>query len=120
MECGDDCPAGRHCSNKRFQKMLYARDIIVAERKGKGCGLVAAASIPSGTFIIEYVGKVLSPSEMARRIERQTMVHYYFMTLNSDQVPRLLLSSPLLFLLLPFHSDKDHTNFAILKDYRCL
>jgi hypothetical protein len=47
MECiVDDCPSGRLCQNRRFQKHLYANvDIMLTEKKGYG--LRAAEDLPT-------------------------------------------------------------------------
>lgn len=44
-----------------------------------------------GDFVIEYVGEVVSQAQMQKRIEINSQLgqqHYYFMTLQSDQVRR--------------------------------
>lgn len=45
--------------------------------------------IDRGDFVIEYVGEVVSQSQMQKRLEINAQLgqkHYYFMTLQSDQV----------------------------------
>lgn len=51
-------------------------------------------SIFRGDFIIEYVGEVVSQQQMQKRIEINAQLgqrHYYFMTLQSDQVYHMRL-----------------------------
>lgn len=87
MECNEDCPAGRFCQNKLFIKRAYASDLEVIESPGKGCGLRTRSFIPLGSFIMEYVGEILSPDTMNERIAKLgDDSHFYFMTLNSEQV----------------------------------
>lgn len=82
------CPCGEKCSNQRFQKRSYAN--VGWLRCGKkGFGLQVLEDIPRGTFIIEYVGEVLDMKEHnARQQEyaRRGQKHFYFMTLNSNEV----------------------------------
>ena len=87
MECNEDCPAGRFCQNKLFTKRIYAPHLDIIEAPGKGCGLRTLSLIPAGSFIMEYVGEILSPDTMASRIAKLgDHSHFYFMTLSSDQV----------------------------------
>lgn len=92
MECNDDCPAGRFCQNKLFTKKLYASDLQVFKSPGKGCGLKTLSFIPSGTFIMEYVGEVISHDGMTKRVQKMGPdAHFYFMSLNSEQVGTSIL-----------------------------
>lgn len=82
------CPCGEQCSNQRFQKRSYAN--VGWFRCGKkGFGLQVLEDIPCGTFIIEYVGEVLDMKEHNARQQdyaRRGQKHFYFMTLNSNEV----------------------------------
>lgn len=56
---------------------------------GKGHGLRCLVDLKVGDFIVEYVGEVVSQSQMQKRVEINAQLgqqHYYFMTLQSDQV----------------------------------
>jgi [histone H3]-lysine36 N-trimethyltransferase len=88
IECLDDCPAGSHCQNKRFQRKEYSK-VIVAETPGKGCGLIAEEDIPIGRLIIEYVGEIVDYKEFLSRLKRYSIEernHYYFMALESNLI----------------------------------
>ncbi|KAI8874870.1 hypothetical protein K501DRAFT_339017, partial [Backusella circina FSU 941] len=89
MECiVEDCPSGRLCQNRRFQKHQYANvEIMLTEKKGYG--LRALEDLPTNTFIMEYVGEVIPQSEFlcrTREYDAEGYKHYYFMTLKNDEI----------------------------------
>lgn len=86
IECGSRCPLREHCTNKRFQNLVYG-DVEVFNAEEKGCGLRARSSLKAGTFIMEYVGEVLDTKEFKRRrkdYSRGQNPHFYFMALKPD------------------------------------
>ena len=88
IECGSKCTLGDHCLNKRFQKCQSAK-VEVFKTKKKGWGLRAAADLPAGTFIMEYVGEVVRSKEFRSRVKKYTkqkVKHHYFMALRSDEI----------------------------------
>ncbi|XP_060519038.1 variant-silencing SET domain-containing protein [Cylas formicarius] len=88
IECGDLCQVGQRCTNKRFQKGQFA-PVEVFKTEKKGLGLRAAANIPYGEFILEYVGEVLDPDEFDKRAEvysEDKNIHHYFMSLRADAI----------------------------------
>nr|CAH7738465.1 unnamed protein product [Callosobruchus chinensis] len=88
IECGDLCQVGDRCTNKRFQKSHFA-PVEVFNTDKKGLGLRAAANIPFGEFILEYVGEVLNTDEFDKRAEvysQDKNIHYYFMALRADAI----------------------------------
>ena len=61
-----------------FSFLIYSfryQKIILFYAPKKGWGIKAAAPIPKGTFIIEYVGEVISQKES--EIRRQVVHHIY-------------------------------------------
>lgn len=48
--------------------------------------MVASQDIPSGTFIIEYVGEVLGTDQFQKRAANSDARHFYFMSLKSDLI----------------------------------
>ncbi|KAI9254246.1 hypothetical protein BY458DRAFT_328323 [Sporodiniella umbellata] len=89
MECVvQDCPCGRLCRNRRFQLGQYARvDVIRTEKKGYG--LRALTDLTNNSFIMEYIGEVITQNEFLHRTriyDTEGFKHYYFMTLKSDEV----------------------------------
>lgn len=88
IECGLLCQVGDRCTNKRFQKGQFA-PVEVFKTEKKGLGLRAAANIPYGEFILEYIGEVLDPHEFDKRAEvysKDKNIHFYFMSLRSDAI----------------------------------
>lgn len=51
------CPAGEHCTNKRFQLQQHAQTYPV-KTKDRGWGLAAGQLIRKGTFVIQYLGEI--------------------------------------------------------------
>ncbi|KAH9624060.1 hypothetical protein KSS87_001821 [Heliosperma pusillum] len=82
------CPCGDLCSNQQFQQRSYAN--LSWFRCGrKGYGLQVLEDIFEGKFLIEYVGEVLDlQSYEARQKDYafQGHKHFYFMTLNGNEV----------------------------------
>lgn len=55
----------------------------------KGCGLRALTDLKRGTFIMEYIGEVLSKKDFEARVKKysETKVkHFYFMGLGPNEV----------------------------------
>ncbi|GFU75163.1 histone-lysine N-methyltransferase SETD2 [Trichonephila clavipes] len=88
IECGSRCATGEACSNKRFQKRLYAK-VEPFKTLKKGWGLKLLEDVPIGNFVIEYVGEVLSRHDFKQRVKqyaREKSNHYYFMALKTDEI----------------------------------
>ncbi|KAF9089848.1 histone methyltransferase set2 [Mortierella sp. AD031] len=89
VECiEDDCPCGSYCLNRRFQMKQNAEvDVIKTEKKG--FGLRAMEGLPAGSFVMEYIGEVLPHSSFVKRTREYSLAgveHFYFMSLQSDEV----------------------------------
>ena len=84
IECSNRCRFGDKCRNKRFQRKRYSKlEIFFAKEKGHG--LRALENIPSGDFIIEYIGEVVSTREFTKRSHEYSKAkskHHYFMELT--------------------------------------
>lgn len=88
IECGSLCAVSERCTNKRFQKGQFAPCEAFNTVK-KGLGIRAAANIPYGEFILEYVGEVLDPDKFDKRAadySQDKNRHYYFMALRADAI----------------------------------
>lgn len=86
IECGNRCVVGDRCTNKRFQKIMNA-DCAIFKAGKKGFGMKAAAMIPEGEFIMEYVGEVLNSEQFEEKVETYSLdknIHHYFMALRND------------------------------------
>ncbi|KAG0207260.1 histone methyltransferase set2 [Mortierella sp. GBA30] len=89
VECiEDDCPCGSYCLNRRFQ-MKQNADVDVVKTEKKGFGLRAMEGLAPGTFVMEYIGEVLPHSSFVKRTREYSQMgveHFYFMSLQSDEV----------------------------------
>lgn len=57
------------------------------EAGGKGWGLFANEEINEGSFIVEYVGEVISMRELStRKIRARQNQHLYFLIIPSSEV----------------------------------
>ncbi|CAD5206739.1 unnamed protein product [Bursaphelenchus okinawaensis] len=86
-ECPLKCPSGEYCRNRRFQNKEYAK-IEPFFAGAKGWGIRALENIPSGSFIIEYVGEIIDSHQCRRRSRKYASdpnhKHHYLMSLTSD------------------------------------
>ncbi|KAG0291936.1 histone methyltransferase set2 [Linnemannia gamsii] len=89
VECiEDDCPCGSYCLNRRFQ-MKQNADVDVVKTEKKGFGLRAMEGLPAGSFVMEYIGEVLPHASFVKRTREYSLAgveHFYFMSLQSDEV----------------------------------
>ncbi|MEE6501954.1 hypothetical protein FKM82_004368 [Ascaphus truei] len=70
FECNIMCSCGESCPNRETQRGLQFR-LQVCKTDGKGWGLSTQEHIPSGRFVCEYAGEVLSREEACNRIHLQ-------------------------------------------------
>jgi SET domain-containing protein len=89
IECHPDlCPIGQHCLNQRFQRRHFPKiELIKTEKKGFGVRTLEA--VETNELMFEYVGEVLTLSAFKRRVrqyDEEKRAHFYFMSLNSDEV----------------------------------
>lgn len=81
------CPCGLSCTNTKIQnhEML---PLEVFQTTGKGLGIKTSQSIKSGSFIIEYVGEVITEQLLKSRMETRYRNdnHYYSMYLEDNLV----------------------------------
>jgi len=93
VECNPaTCPVARsrsstdpQCGNMRFQRQAYAPVELFFSPNGRGCGIRSRAPLKKGDFIVEYMGEVIGPTELARRKRDHALErHVYFMTLDQS------------------------------------
>uniref|UniRef100_J3L4J0 SET domain-containing protein n=2 Tax=Oryza brachyantha TaxID=4533 RepID=J3L4J0_ORYBR len=65
-ECGEGCPCGPSCGNRRTQRGITVRLRVMRHRK-KGWGLHAAEVLRHGRFVCEYAGELLTTEEARKR-----------------------------------------------------
>mmetsp|Transcript_13509 Transcript_13509/g.22834 ORF Transcript_13509/g.22834 Transcript_13509/m.22834 type:complete len:529 (-) Transcript_13509:93-1679(-) len=89
IECHPQhCPCGDRCQNQKFQKRENA-PIGIKETPGRGWGLFAFADIKENTFVIEYVGEVVSGAESQTRSVKYSVEgesHFYMMNLHRGDI----------------------------------
>ncbi|KAJ1666901.1 hypothetical protein EV178_001815 [Coemansia sp. RSA 1646] len=89
MECNPlTCPCGSYCLNRRFQKHQYAKvRIIDAGRKGNG--MQALEDLDTGSFIMEYMGEMVTAAEFRKRTrvyQSEGIQHHYFMGIGNGNI----------------------------------
>jgi hypothetical protein len=91
IECSENCPCGKKCSNRRFQTRGtadFANTLKVKPFPGRGFGLEASKSIPKDAFVMEYRGEVISLETSLKR--NQTIYkfskHHYFLNYGYNEV----------------------------------
>ncbi|KAJ2162624.1 hypothetical protein GGF46_000497 [Coemansia sp. RSA 552] len=89
MECNPlTCPCGSHCLNRRFQKRQYAKVRIVNAGR-KGFGMQALEDLDTGSFVMEYMGEVVTAAEFRKRTrvyQAEGIQHHYFMSIGNSKV----------------------------------
>ncbi|KAL3101955.1 hypothetical protein niasHS_003364 [Heterodera schachtii] len=83
--CGEDFNLG--CANRRISEGNNCIKVEIKFFPGKGYGAIAKEKVPSGGFVGEYVGEVISNEEGRRRVEKiaELQSHeaqYYVMELD--------------------------------------
>jgi len=66
-ECWSKCGCGMQCGNRVIQRGITCRLQVFFTREGKGWGLRTLEDLPKGAFVCEYVGEVLTSSELYER-----------------------------------------------------
>ncbi|XP_075492713.1 putative inactive histone-lysine N-methyltransferase SUVR2 isoform X1 [Primulina tabacum] len=85
-ECWWKCGCNKQCGNRVVQRGITYRIQVFMTSEGKGWGLRTLEDIPKGAFVCEYVGEVLTNSELFDRVSRspQGMKHSYPVLLDAD------------------------------------
>ncbi|KAI3638093.1 hypothetical protein MIR68_003704 [Amoeboaphelidium protococcarum] len=99
-DCGDDCInrlmmyectkclPGDRCKNRRFQRKQYA-PIEIFDAGVKGFGIKTLETLEANTFVMEYVGEVVSLEAFQRRTrqyEAEGLPHFYCMALQKSEM----------------------------------
>uniref|UniRef100_A0A453P3T9 Histone-lysine N-methyltransferase SUVR4 n=1 Tax=Aegilops tauschii subsp. strangulata TaxID=200361 RepID=A0A453P3T9_AEGTS len=85
-ECWSKCGCARNCGNRVVQRGITRQLQVFLTPGKKGWGLQAAEEIPRGAFICEYVGEILTNTELDERNTQGTSKgrHTYPTLLNAD------------------------------------
>ncbi|CBY22833.1 unnamed protein product [Oikopleura dioica] len=84
-ECSSKCLNGDKCQNRRFTKRHYP-PLLKFQTDWGGNGLKAKKLIPKGSFIIEYIGEIISHDESRIRLEESAKIgvtNYYILELDN-------------------------------------
>lgn len=82
------CPAGEHCTNKRFQLQQHAQTYPI-KTKDRGWGLAAGQLIRKGAFVIQYLGEIYTVDSKvgAGRLEKyRGSLSTYLMSTSHNEV----------------------------------
>ncbi|XP_073140489.1 probable inactive histone-lysine N-methyltransferase SUVR2 [Henckelia pumila] len=85
-ECWWKCGCNKQCGNRVVQRGISYHIQVFMTAEGKGWGLRTLEDIPTGAFVCEYVGEVLTNSELFDRVSRssQGVKHSYPVLLDAD------------------------------------
>lgn len=70
-----DCNCGENCTNTQIQKPTKLQ-LVVFETIDKGWGVKTLTGIKSGTFIIEYVGEIVSDAANKKTLQKSEYCLY--------------------------------------------
>ncbi|XVF32332.1 hypothetical protein REPUB_Repub17cG0072700 [Reevesia pubescens] len=72
-ECWSKCGCNKQCGNRVVQRGVNYKLQVFLTPDGKGWGLRTLEKLPKGAFVCEFVGEILTISELyARNIEKHT------------------------------------------------
>ncbi|CAO3636229.1 unnamed protein product [Cunninghamella blakesleeana] len=89
IECHiDTCPCEDKCSNLRFKKREFIKDLEIVLTKDRGWGLRTLIPIKKGSLITEYCGEIISDKTCQLRIQTvyRRQNNYYFLDYNRGEV----------------------------------
>ncbi|KAI3635667.1 hypothetical protein MIR68_006305 [Amoeboaphelidium protococcarum] len=89
IECGKNCPLGDQCSNQRFKKKQFVKELQVFSSCDKrGFGLKTLTDIQKGSLIQEYMGEIISNQECERRMNEdyKSAKCFYFLDYQNGEV----------------------------------
>ncbi|XP_022953605.1 probable inactive histone-lysine N-methyltransferase SUVR2 [Cucurbita moschata] len=115
-ECWSKCGCSKNCGNRVVQRGITCKLQVFLTSEGNGWGLRTLEDLPKGSFICEYVGEILTISEMCHRKAQSTK--------NGEHTDPVLLDA--FWNKGPFQEEKalflDATNFgnvARFINHRC-
>lgn len=85
-ECWSKCGCNKQCGNRVVQRGIRCNLQVFLTAQGKGWGLRTIEELPKGTFVCEYVGEILTNTELHDRNTRTTGndKHTYPVLLDAD------------------------------------
>ncbi|XP_043245786.1 histone-lysine N-methyltransferase ash1-like [Amphibalanus amphitrite] len=86
VECSSSsCPCGDRCDNQRIQRHRWTPGLVKFMTGEKGWGIMTRRPIRAGTFILEYVGEIVSEKEFKRRMQTRYINDQHHYCLNLDR-----------------------------------
>ncbi|XP_053680641.1 histone-lysine N-methyltransferase ash1 [Anopheles nili] len=84
----EHCPCGDRCRNTSIQRHEYAPGLERFMTEEKGWGIRSRESIPKGSFIMEYLGEVVTEREFKERMRTLYLndTHHYCLNLDGGLV----------------------------------
>uniref|UniRef100_A0A0D3CMU0 SET domain-containing protein n=1 Tax=Brassica oleracea var. oleracea TaxID=109376 RepID=A0A0D3CMU0_BRAOL len=84
-ECWRKCGCDMMCGNRVVQRGIRCQLQVYFTQEGKGWGIRTLQDLPKGTFVCEYIGEILTNTELYERNIRSTSErHTYPVTLDAD------------------------------------
>ncbi|VVA96433.1 unnamed protein product [Arabis nemorensis] len=84
-ECWRKCGCDMLCGNRVVQRGIKCKLEVYFTQEGKGWGLRTLQDLPKGTFVCEYIGEILTNTELYDRNETSSSErHTYPVTLDAD------------------------------------
>ncbi|KAK2638044.1 hypothetical protein Ddye_025839 [Dipteronia dyeriana] len=85
-ECWRKCGCNMNCGNRVVQRGITCELQVFLTGDGKGWGLRTLQDLPKGTFVCEYVGEILTNTELYERNMESSGSerHTYPVTLDAD------------------------------------
>ncbi|KAK8994752.1 hypothetical protein V6N11_045825 [Hibiscus sabdariffa] len=85
-ECWRKCGCNMQCGNRVVQRGITCKLQVFWTREGKGWGVKTLRDLPKGTFVCEYVGEILTNTELFVRNSKGSgdERHTYPVTLDAD------------------------------------
>ncbi|KAF9609520.1 hypothetical protein IFM89_016881 [Coptis chinensis] len=85
-ECWIKCGCSKQCGNRLVQRGITCNLQVFFTPQGKGWGLRTVNNLPRGAFVCEYVGEILTNTELYNRNDERTGTekHTYPVLLDAD------------------------------------
>ncbi|KAJ1409359.1 WIYLD domain [Sesbania bispinosa] len=85
-ECWRKCGCDMQCGNRVVQRGLSCKLQVFLTREGKGWGVRTLEDLPKGCFVCEYIGEILTNTELYERTVHNcgNDRHTYPVTLDAD------------------------------------
>ncbi|KAL2900273.1 putative inactive histone-lysine N-methyltransferase SUVR2 [Bienertia sinuspersici] len=84
-ECWTKCGCNKDCGNRVVQHGISHNLQVFWTPEGKGWGLRTLEDLPKGAFVCEYIGEILTCTELHKRsMKRSNDKHSYSVLLDTD------------------------------------